>query len=69
MKLKQNNHINHKQQQYVIVISYDAFSEDNWELASKQPHLAKLIERGSYTTGIKSVYPTLTYVIHSSSGH
>lgn len=52
--------------QHVIVISYDAFSKDNWELASKQPNLAKLIQNGAYTTNVKSVYPTLTYVIHSS---
>lgn len=52
--------------QHVIVISYDAFSKDNWAFASRQPNLAKLIENGSYTTNVKSVYPSLTYVIHSS---
>ena len=52
--------------QYLIVISYDAFSKDNWEAASKKPNLAKLITNGSSTNRVKSVYPTLTYVIHSS---
>ena len=52
--------------QHVIVISYDAFSHDNWAAASAQPNLAKLIKKGAYTTEVQSVYPTLTYVIHSS---
>lgn len=52
--------------QHVIVISYDAFSKDNWAAASVQPNMAKLLEKGAYTTEVQSVYPTLTYVIHSS---
>lgn len=55
-----------KDEKYVVVISYDAFSKDNWEIASQQPHLSKLISNGAWTTNVKSVYPTLTYVIHSS---
>ena len=53
-------------EQYLIVISYDAFSKDNWDYASKQPNLAKLIANGASTNNVMSVYPTLTYVIHSS---
>ena len=55
-----------KKEKYVIVISYDAFSQDNWEMASQQPNLLKLIKNGAYTKKVKSVYPTLTYVIHAS---
>ncbi|WMJ86909.1 alkaline phosphatase family protein [Anaerocolumna sp. MB42-C2] len=51
---------------YLMVISYDAFSEDNWEKASKLPNLLKLIKNGAYTTKLKSVYPTLTYVVHTT---
>ena len=51
---------------YCIVISYDAFSKDNWAFAKEQPNLAKLIATGASTTNVKSVYPTLTYVIHSA---
>ncbi|WP_336045931.1 alkaline phosphatase family protein [Solibacillus ferritrahens] len=51
---------------YVIVVSYDAFSKDNWESAKSKPNLTKLIENGASTNLVKSVYPTLTYVIHSS---
>ncbi len=52
--------------QYLIVISYDAFSKDNWVVASQKPNIAKLIANGASTNKVKSVYPTLTYVIHSS---
>ena len=51
---------------HCIVISYDAFSKDNWESAIKQPNLAKLLAKGASTNLVKSVYPTLTYVIHST---
>lgn len=51
---------------HLVVISYDAFSEDNWEMASKLPNLSKLIKNGAYSTNLKSVYPTLTYVVHST---
>ncbi|WP_107942550.1 alkaline phosphatase family protein [Metasolibacillus fluoroglycofenilyticus] len=54
------------QNKYVIVVSYDAFSKDNWESAKSKPNLAKLIENGASTDLVQSVYPTLTYVIHSS---
>ncbi len=50
----------------MVVISYDAFSEDNWEKASKLPNLSKLIKNGAYSTKLKSVYPTLTYVVHTT---
>lgn len=51
---------------HLIVISYDAFSEDNWEIAKKLPNLSKLIKTGAYSTKLRSVYPTLTYVVHST---
>lgn len=51
---------------HCIVISYDAFSQDNWAAAKELPHLKSLILRGATTTNVRSVYPTLTYVIHSS---
>lgn len=52
---------------HLIVISYDAFSEDNWELASRQPNLAKLMKNGAYSNRLRSVYPTLTYVVHTTT--
>ena len=60
MTLNQNN------KKHLIYISYDAFSEDNWEMASRLPNLSILLKNGAYSTKLKSVYPTLTYVVHST---
>lgn len=51
---------------HLIVISYDAFSVDQWERARNLPNLSKLIDNGAYTTNLTSVYPSLTYVAHST---
>src|SRR5450756_582145 len=51
---------------HLIVISYDAFSEENWERASQYPNLKQLIKNGAYSTKLSSVYPTLTYVVHTT---
>ena len=51
---------------HVLLISYDAFSEVDWELAKSLPNLAKLLQNGSYTTKLRSVYPTLTYTVHTT---
>lgn len=51
---------------HLIVISYDAFSEDQWEMASRLPNLSKLIKNGAHSNQLKSVYPTLTYVVHTT---
>ncbi|MCE5196532.1 MAG: alkaline phosphatase family protein [Negativicutes bacterium] len=51
---------------HLIVISYDAFSEENWQQASRYANLKQLIENGAYTTQLRSVYPTLTYVVHTT---
>ncbi|AGA67695.1 putative AP superfamily protein [Desulfitobacterium dichloroeliminans LMG P-21439] len=51
---------------HVIVISYDAFSEENWERAKTLPNMAKLIKAGAYSTKLRSVYPTLTYTVHTT---
>lgn len=51
---------------HLIVISYDAFSEDHFELASRLPNLSQLIQNGAHSQKLKSVYPTLTYVVHTT---
>lgn len=58
--------MSNKTAKHVIFISYDAFSEDNWERAKSLPNLSKLISKGAYTNKLKSIYPTLTYVIHTT---
>lgn len=51
---------------HLIVISYDAFSEDQWEIASRLPNLSKLMKNGAHSNQLTSVYPTLTYVVHTT---
>lgn len=51
---------------HLIVISYDAFSEDNWDMASRLPNLSTLIKQGAHSNRLRSVYPTLTYVVHTT---
>ncbi len=55
-----------KDKKYLIVISYDAFSKLDWELASQLPNLSKLIQKGVYSNELFSVYPSLTYVAHTT---
>jgi predicted AlkP superfamily pyrophosphatase or phosphodiesterase len=51
---------------HLIVVSYDAFSAKDWEYASALPNLSDLINRGSWSNKLRSVYPSLTYVVHST---
>ena len=50
----------------LIILSYDAFSEDNWEEAAALPNMARLIREGAHCTNLRSVYPTLTYAVHTT---
>lgn len=52
--------------EHMIVISYDSFSRSDWDLAKNLPNLKNLIDNGSYTNSLRSVYPSLTYVVHST---
>lgn len=49
---------------YVIVISFDAVSEEDLEFLSKQPNFSKLIKNGALIKNVESVYPSLTYPAH-----
>lgn len=49
---------------YVIVISFDAVSEEDLEFLSKQPNFSKLIKNGALIKNVESVYPYLTYPAH-----
>ncbi len=51
---------------HVIIISLDALSEDNWIKVKDLPNLSRFIKEGSYSTALKSVYPTHTYVVHTT---
>ncbi|GEM02635.1 Predicted pyrophosphatase or phosphodiesterase, AlkP superfamily [Halolactibacillus halophilus] len=58
--------LNGRLAEHVIVVSYDAFSEDHFNQAKKLPNLQKLVADGVHTTKLKSVNPTMTYVVHST---
>lgn len=51
---------------YVIVISFDAVSEEDLEFLSKQPNFSKLIKNGALIKNVESVYPSLTYPDHAT---
>ena len=55
-----------EQAKHVIVISLDALSESEWEKVKKLPVLSHLLETGSYSHSLKSVYPTHTYTVHTT---
>ncbi|MFZ7134033.1 MAG: alkaline phosphatase family protein [Eubacteriales bacterium] len=51
---------------HVIVISLDALSETEWHEAKQMPNISHLIEVGSYSYALKSVFPTHTYTVHTT---
>lgn len=51
---------------YVIVISFDAVSEEDLEFLSKQLNFSKLIKNGALIKNVESVYPSLTYPAHAT---
>ena len=51
---------------HVILLSYDAFSELDFIKAKEYPNFKRLLKNSYYSTKLKSVYPTMTYVIHST---
>ena len=51
---------------YVIVISFDAVSEEDLEFLSKQPNFSKLIKNGALIKNVESVYPSLSYPAHAT---
>ncbi|WP_297521119.1 alkaline phosphatase family protein [uncultured Clostridium sp.] len=49
-----------------IIISFDAVDGNDLAFLSKLPHFGKLLKRSSYSTEVESVYPSLTYPVHTS---
>ncbi|WP_296142971.1 alkaline phosphatase family protein [uncultured Anaerococcus sp.] len=50
----------------LIVISLDALGNCDEEVYKQLPFLKSMIEKGTWIKKVESVYPTLTYPIHSS---
>lgn len=51
---------------HLIIFSYDAFSELDFEKAKEYPNFKRLLDNGLYSKQLKSIYPTMTYVIHTT---
>jgi predicted AlkP superfamily pyrophosphatase or phosphodiesterase len=51
---------------HVVVISLDALSESEWPLIPFMPHLSRLMEIGSWSRELRSVFPTHTYTAHTT---
>jgi len=51
---------------HLIMISLDALSESDWETVRTLPNFQSIIADGTYSTSLKSVFPTHTYVVHTS---
>lgn len=56
----------HPLAEYVVVISLDAVSKEDFEKVSTLPNLAKLKTAGSYSSHVATVLPAQTYTVHTS---
>lgn len=50
----------------LVLISLDAVAGDNAEALLEMPHFRKLTEQSVFCSNVETVYPTLTYPIHTS---
>ena len=51
---------------YCIILSLDAVGKDDFAFIKNLPNFKYLIENGSYSFNVKSIYPTLTYPAHTT---
>lgn len=51
---------------HLIVISVDALNSGDWEYMKTLPNFKGLLERGACTRQVEGVYPSLTYVAHTT---
>ncbi len=52
--------------QHIILISLDSVYEADFKRLSEMPVFDELIQRGAYSKEVTSIYPTLTYPVHTS---
>ena len=50
----------------LYIISLDAFGDADLEFAATLPNFKQVLNQSAQVTGIKTVYPSLTYVAHTS---
>jgi predicted AlkP superfamily pyrophosphatase or phosphodiesterase len=51
---------------HLFIISFDAVYEADFEVLKTLPNCQFLIEHGSYSKQVKTIYPTITYPVHTS---
>lgn len=55
-----------QQKQHTVIISFDAVYEADFAYLKTLPNIAYLLQHGSYSTEVQTIYPTITYPIHTS---
>ena len=53
-------------QEHVIIISLDSVFEADFERLTSMPIIQELIDNGAYSNEVTTVYPSITYAIHTS---
>lgn len=53
-------------EKYTIIISFDAVDEKDFQILKDMPNFKYLIQNGSYSSNVESVYPSLTYPAHTT---
>jgi predicted AlkP superfamily pyrophosphatase or phosphodiesterase len=51
---------------HLIVISFDCLSSLDVPMLKELPHFQELLQRGSYCSQVKTIYPSVTYPCHTS---
>ena len=49
-----------------IIISFDAVDGNDIDFLSKLPHFGKILKKSSYSKEVQTIYPSLTYPVHTS---
>ena len=58
--------MNNPNDNYMVVISFDSLSSDDYRTLKKYPNFKFIMEEGAYIKEMETVYPSLTYPIHTS---
>lgn len=52
--------------EHLIVVSVDALVYEDLEILGKQPNVKRLLEQGSLIRHMRTVYPSLTHIVHTT---
>ena len=54
------------QPKHMIILSFDAIDKKDFEFIKTLPNFSRIINEGSYSNDVESVYPSLTYPAHTT---